>query len=304
MGAKTGISWTHSTWNFIRGCSLISEECVHCYAMIMAARFSQKGGPYEGIATRNKGGKPMWTGKIGFYEDKLRVPVSWQKPRLIFVNSMSDLFHENLEVEYIRRGLDVMAEADWHIYQVLTKRASRMADVMSEMVLTNGRHLGKDPLPNVWFGTSVGLEKTAHRIADLARTPAAIRFVSGEPLIGHVDWRKHLRVNGKNAADWVIFGGESQTGSRDLPVDSLREGIAVCKEYGIAAYNKQMGDNYARAHKLKDQSGSDIDEWEPEFRVQNFPIDVDKALEWDGKSRKKTKGKKPTSLPLDIFETA
>jgi protein gp37 len=301
MGAKTGISWTHSTWNFIRGCSLISEECIHCYAMIMAARFCKYGEPYYGLAGRNKGGKPMWTGKIGFFEDKLAIPLSWRKPRLIFVNSMSDLFHEALDVQYIRRGFEVMAQADWHIYQVLTKRAQRMFEVMSEMVLSNGRHLGKDPLPNVWLGTSVGLEKTTDRIHWLAKTPAAIRFVSGEPLIGHVDWRKHLRIDGKNSADWVIFGGESQTNCRRIPLDNLRDGLAVCGEYGIAPYVKQLGTIWAREHDANSPSGEDVNEWPPEFRMQTFPIDVAKALT-PKTPPKKRKRNEPVSL--DIFETA
>ena len=138
MGSKTGISWTDSTWNFIRGCSLVSEECVNCYAMIQSARFcSEPHMPYYGITTRNKGGKPMWTGKIGFYEHMLNKPLSWQEPRLIFVNSMSDLFHEDLPVDQIRRGFDVMERAYWHHYQILTKRAKRMKEVMSSLVLSS-----------------------------------------------------------------------------------------------------------------------------------------------------------------------
>ena len=288
MGDKTGISWTNATWNFIRGCSLVSEECVNCYAMIQSARFCKEGEPYYQITTRNKGGKPMWTGKIGFYEHMLNKPLSWQRPRLIFVNSMSDLFHEDLSVDHIRRGFDVMEQAYWHHYQILTKRAERMAEVMSSLVLSSGRHLGKDPLPNVWFGTSVGLEKTAIRIAWLCRTPAKIRFVSAEPLIGNIDWYRHLVFDSEITPNWVIFGGESQTNCRPLELDWIREGIKACRKLGIAPYVKQLGTIWAKSVGSKDSHGGIMEEWPEDLRVQEYPIDITAALAWDGTKHKKT----------------
>ena len=130
MSVNTGIEWTDSTWNPIRGCSLVSEGCRNCYAMGVAARFSGPGQAYEGLARRRSNGEPQWTGKVAVVEKHMLDPLRWRGSRRIFVNSMSDLFHENVTDETIDRVFAVMALAPWHTFQVLTKRPRRMRDYM------------------------------------------------------------------------------------------------------------------------------------------------------------------------------
>lgn len=221
-----GISWTEQTWNPIRGCSRVSEGCRNCYAETMAARFSGPGQPYEGLAKSTPSG-PRWTGKVMLVEDHLADPLKWTRPRLVFVNSMSDLFHEALTNEQIAAVFGVMAAAPRHTFQVLTKRAKRMrewfawleatarqivnvfpddpvawrrAHLLSAAGLRTGALSKKPisaavisaqpwPLPNVWLGVSVEDQASAdERIPYLLETPAAVRWVSYEPALGPVDF--------------------------------------------------------------------------------------------------------------------
>jgi protein gp37 len=207
MADKTGIAWTDATWNPIRGCSRVSEGCRNCYAETVAARFSDEGAPYHGFAERGRPGS-KWTGKVELIPNMLDQPLRWKKPRRIFVNSMSDLFHDALPDEAIDRIFAVMALATWHTFQVLTKRPERMRDYCK----TLGRHHESDRvslaakqintktgfcytlgtcgwhLPNVWLGVSVEDQGAANeRIPILLDTPAAKRFISAEPLLGPMD---------------------------------------------------------------------------------------------------------------------
>ncbi|MDE2342737.1 MAG: phage Gp37/Gp68 family protein [Betaproteobacteria bacterium] len=205
MADKTGIEWTNATWNPLRGCSRVSEGCRHCYAEKIAARFSGPGMPYEGLAKR-VGGEPRWTGTVRLVESALDQPLRWTKPRIIFVNSMSDLFHEKVSDEWIDSIFAVMALAPQHTFQILTKRPERMVKYMK--VHERGSYIASSalsrvpgnkmesrpawnmswPLPNVWLGVSVEDQKTAdERIPLLLATPAAKRFISAEPLLGKVD---------------------------------------------------------------------------------------------------------------------
>src|SRR5581483_3703572 len=223
---KTAIEWTDSTWNPIRGCSRVSEGCRNCYAEKVAYRFSGPGQPYEGLVRINASGerKPEWNGQVQFVEKHLLDPLKWKgKPLFskslgkrvgyasglrIFVNSMSDLFHENVPDEWIDRIFAVMALCPQHIFQVLTKRPQRMLEYLSSLDFEQDRHpwgkaatsLGVSPcaesmiedaafpLPNVWLGVSVEDQKAAdERIPLLLQTPAAVRFISAEPLLGQVD---------------------------------------------------------------------------------------------------------------------
>lgn len=211
MGDKTGISWTNASWNPLRGCTRVSEGCKNCYAETVAGRFSGPGLPYEGL-TKLVGGERRWTGKVNFVESALDQPLRWSKPRKIFVNSMSDLFHESVPDEWIDRIFAIMAAAYWHDFQVLTKRADRMAayfadeqavaqrwiDASFKMVGTMKplKQVGWSwaqegmpwPLPNVWLGVSVENQAAAdERIPLLLQTPAAKRFISAEPLLGPLD---------------------------------------------------------------------------------------------------------------------
>jgi protein gp37 len=204
-----GISWTDDTWNPVRGCSLVSAGCKHCYAMKVAYRFSGPGMPYEGLAEMGPKGA-RWTGKVRLVPEHLADPLRWKKPRRIFVNSMSDLFHEGLSFEEIAAVFGVMAACPQHTFQVLTKRPERAAqffrwasngDATVESIgriaaaisgldlcdLSDGQPW---PLPIVWLGVSAEDQKTAdERIPHLLATPAAFRFVSYEPALGPVDFR-------------------------------------------------------------------------------------------------------------------
>lgn len=219
--ATSKIEWTDLTWNPVRGCTRISPGCINCYAERMAARFSGPGAPFDGFAIMGQSG-PRWTGRVKLDERKLLDPLYWRKPRRVFVNSMSDLFHESLSDEAIWRVFAVMAATPHITYQILTKRAERM-----RYWLTNGcatswsqglarsieQFIGPGPpprwpLPNVWLGVSCEDQQRAdERIPHLIQTPAAMRFVSLEPLIEAVDVRRYL--TGAIHLDWVIVGGES-----------------------------------------------------------------------------------------------
>ena len=226
----TNIEWTDATWNPIRGCSRVSAGCENCYAERVAARFSGPGMPYEGLATMGESG-PRWTRQVALVRSKLDVPLRWRKPRRIFVNSMSDLFHEGLADEQIAAVFGIMAAAPQHTFQVLTKRAermykwfvwacSRMATPTALMQQNAADALAGDlvgeerdallqrsgilktspvttpwPLPNVWLGVSAEDQGSAiARIPHLLKTPASIRFVSYEPALGPVSFMRYLRA--------------------------------------------------------------------------------------------------------------
>lgn len=217
MGDKTGISWTESTWNPIRGRVRVSEGCRHCYAEIVAARFSGEGQPYEGLAkwVDRPGGKreARWTGKAMLVEGQLQQPLRWGRPRMVFVNSTSDLFFEAIEQDWTDRIYAVMALAEKHTFQVLTKRPERMRAYLQDpnmparvlslapYVMVDKRNVPaqlarleerlKAPLPNVWWGVSAEDQKAANeRVPYLLTTPAAVRFVSYEPAIGPIDFTR------------------------------------------------------------------------------------------------------------------
>lgn len=214
---KTKIEWTNDVWNPIRGCTRVSEGCRFCYAEAVAARFSGPSMPYEGLARMTKSG-PRWTGKLKFVEKHLNDPLRWRKPRRIFVNSMSDLFHEKVPDHWIDRIWAVMLisalhEKQYgHTFQILTKRPERAAmyltdpDLISRLAIACGQLMedsdgwhdaiiayGKPTHPSIWLGVSVEDQKTAdQRIPLLLQSPAAVRFVSYEPALGPVDFRHYM----------------------------------------------------------------------------------------------------------------
>lgn len=202
--AETSIEWCDAVWNPVRGCSMVSAGCERCYAMKQAHRFNGKGQPYEGL-TVNRGDGPKWTGEVRCVPEKLGEPLTWKKPRRVFVNSMSDLFHEDVPDEFIDQVFAVMAIARHHTFQILTKRPERMAEYMSprnkvEDIYAHWHSFSGGPqevdawpLPNVWLGTSVENQATAdERIPHLLKCPAAVRFLSVEPLLEAVNIRGHL----------------------------------------------------------------------------------------------------------------
>jgi protein gp37 len=233
MAEKSPIEWTDATWNPVVGCSIESAGCTNCYAMRMAARLEAMGvAKYAGL-TRKSGGRAKWTGKITCDEKALTVPERWAQPRKVFVNSMSDLFHPDVPAEFIRRVWDVMKGTPRHDYQLLTKRPQRMRELLSTDRF--------EVLPNVWLGTSVESQDAVHRVEDLRRTPAAVRFISFEPLIGRID-----SVDLSDIA-WAIVGGESGPAARPIEEDWVLQLQETCRSCGTAFFFKQWGGTNKKA---------------------------------------------------------
>lgn len=225
--AESQIEWTDSTWNPVAGCTVVSAGCTNCYAMGMARRLeAMHVGKYEGL-TRLSGERTVWNGIIREDRSALEIPLRWRKPRKIFVNSMSDLFHEGVSDTFILDVWKVMRETPQHNYQILTKRPERMARIVSDLV--------REVLPNVWLGTSIENADVIERIDHLRTVSAAIRFLSFEPLIGPVGL---IDLTGM---DWAIVGGESGRGARPIKEEWIDEIHDQCDTYGTAFFFKQWG---------------------------------------------------------------
>lgn len=249
MSSKSSIEWTDATWNPVRGCSRVSEGCRHCYAEIMAARFSGPGMWGEGFA-HMVGGDHRWTGKTELIESQMDLPLRWRDPRRIFVNSTSDLFHEGLSFPTIGRVVNQMRNAHWHTYQVLTKRAARVRQFAEWWTMET-----TDPLPrNLWLGVSVEDQNAAdERIPDLLATPARVRFLSCEPLLGPLDLTRWAhRFGGNNdkcdgpccetprgLLHWIIAGAESGHGARPCDQNWVRDIRDQCEAAGVSFFYKQ-----------------------------------------------------------------
>ncbi|MBY0431720.1 MAG: phage Gp37/Gp68 family protein, partial [Rhodospirillales bacterium] len=229
MGDKTGIEWTQATWNPMVGCSIMSSGCARCYAMREAHRLAHRLGidKYAGTTEETKAG-PIWNGTVRLHQPHLDQPLRWKRPRRIFVNSMSDLFHEALSDENIDKVFAVMALAHWHTFQVLTKRPERML-----RWFTKERHRSAVveygwPLPNVWIGVSVENQAAAdERIPFLLDTPAAVRWLSCEPLLGPV------RLDRVDEIEWVVCGGESGPRARPMHPAWARSLRDQCETAGV-----------------------------------------------------------------------
>ncbi len=237
--AETQIEWTDATWNPVAGCSIISPGCKNCYAMKMASRLaSMDVEKYRGL-TRSVRKRVVWNGVVREDPASLQIPLNWKKPRKIFVNSMSDLFHEAVSDAFVEKVWSVMQQTPRHHYQILTKRPDRMARFVSAR---------QGPiLSNVWLGTSVEDKKVIDRIAELRSVPAAIRFVSFEPLIGSVG-KPDL-----SGIQWAIVGGESGQHARPVREEWIDEIYDLCDAYGVVFFFKQWGawgkDNQRRSKK-------------------------------------------------------
>jgi len=231
--AETSIEWTDATWNPVAGCTVITPGCSNCYAMRMAARLDAMGvEKYAGL-TRKSGDRYVWTGKVTLDERSLDAPLGWRKPRKIFVNSMSDLFHTDVPEEFIARVWSVMEQTPQHTYQILTKRPDRMNTVVSNLSLP--------VLPNAWLGTSVEDAAVLSRLDDLRRVPAALRFVSFEPLLGSVGSADLSGI------DWAIVGGESGPRARPMLEEWVDEIRLRCAVAGTAFFFKQWGGKNKKA---------------------------------------------------------
>jgi len=252
MSDGTKIEWTDATWNPIVGCSVVSPGCTNCYAMRLAGT-RMKTHPSRAGLTRDSKAGPVWTGEVRFMEQWLIQPLRWAKPRMIFVCAHADLFHEAVPDEWIDRIFAVMAMAPQHTFQVLTKRPERMREYLHSPVvidsIANAAHdidggIGAPilPLPNVWLGVSVENQAAAdERIPELLATPAAVRWISAEPLIGPVN----LAASSPNARslaedlDWVVAGCESGPGARPCDVEWLRYLRDQSKRAGVPFFLKQ-----------------------------------------------------------------
>ncbi|MGE3644522.1 MAG: DUF5131 family protein [Beijerinckiaceae bacterium] len=227
MTSQTEIEWTDATWNPTAGCTIISPGCTNCYAQRMAARLAAMGVEKYKNTTRKSGKRAVWSGKINIDDSALNWPLSVRKSKRIFVNSMSDLFHENISDQFVLNIWDVMEQADWHSFQVLTKRPERMRSMMKSGQLK--------ALKNVWLGTTVESSDFLYRIDALRDVAAAIRFISFEPLLSRISEPDLTGI------DWAIVGGESGPNARLVVTSWVEELRDSCLEQGVAFFFKQWG---------------------------------------------------------------
>ncbi|MEU1607238.1 DUF5131 family protein [Micromonospora matsumotoense] len=229
MADKSAIEWTEATWNPTTGCDRISAGCDNCYALSLAKRLKAMGS-----AKYQNDGDPRTSGPgfgVTLHEDALTIPTRWREPRTVFVNSMSDLFHARVPLDYVRRVFRVMADTPRHTYQVLTKRASRLARIADQL----------DWPPNVWMGVSVETEQELPRVDQLRTVPAAVRFISAEPLLGSLDGIDLTGIH------WLIAGGESGQGARPVDPAWVRGLRDECAKAGTAFFFKQWGGRTPKA---------------------------------------------------------
>lgn len=214
MASNSQIEWTDSTWNPVTGCTKVSSGCKHCYAERMAIRLSGMNQP------RYRNGF-----RVTLQPDLIALPLQWQRPRVIFVNSMSDLFHEDVPEVFIAEIFDTMVAAHWHIFQVLTKRAGRLAEIAARL-----------PWPiNLWMGVSIESPRYLNRVERLREVPATVRFLSLEPLLARIPLLPLTNI------DWVIAGGESGPRARPMELDWVREIRERCVGSGVPFFFKQWG---------------------------------------------------------------
>ncbi|MEU8423803.1 phage Gp37/Gp68 family protein [Micromonospora sp. NPDC048835] len=229
MADKSAIEWTEATWNPTTGCDRISSGCDNCYAMTLAKRLKAMGS-----AKYQTDGDPRTSGPgfgVALHPDALDIPRRWRDPRTVFVNSMSDLFHARVPFSYVQQVFDVMRETPRHTFQVLTKRAARLAKVAHDL----------DWPPNVWMGVSVEDDSQRSRIDFLRKVPAAVRFISAEPLLGPLP---RLDLAGM---DWLIAGGESGQGCRPMKGSWVADLRDQCDRAGAAFFFKQWGGRTPKA---------------------------------------------------------
>jgi len=214
MSLSTSIEWTDSTWNPVTGCTKISIGCANCYAERMALRLKAAGNPSYANGF-----------SVTMHEDMLDRPLKWKKPQTIFVNSMSDLFHEDIPTEFILRAFDVMRRADWHCFQILTKRSERMLELSPKL----------PHMLHIWLGVTVEAQDYTFRIDHLRRTGANVKFLSLEPLLGPIS---SLNLAG---IDWVIVGGESGPRARPIKESWVVDIRSQCQEAKVPFFFKQWG---------------------------------------------------------------
>lgn len=285
MSTNTAIEWTHragtipATWNPTSGCDRISAGCDNCYALTMAKRLKAMG-----QAKYQTDGDPRTSGPgfgIAEHLDAVHEPRRWVKPRTVFVNSMSDLFHEGISEGFIGSVWDTMAATPRHTYQILTKRPARARTILNRWARDEWTFRRADsmwcgplagPLGNVWLGTSIESAEHVVRAHHLRNTPAAVRFVSAEPLLGP------LRGLDLTGIDWLIIGGESGSGARGVDLGWFRELIDMADASGTAVFVKQLGSAWAsnwyvggQPVSRADKKGGDWSFWPNDLRIREYP---------------------------------
>lgn len=320
MGDKSKIEWTHASWNPIVGCEKVSPGCKYCYAIRDAHRMAGNPNPkifsiYEGLTVLN--GVPNWTGAVRFIEERLTQPLRWKRPRRIFVNSMSDLFHKEIPVEIIARIFAVMAACPQHTFQILTKRAERLfllndpdfkRMVFNEAGEFTHAYDGDWPLPNVWLGVSCENQPTAdERIPCLLGAQAAVRWLSLEPLLGRIDLTEirlpsefsisiggsaHINClttsdddhfyNRHKAIDWVVVGGESGREARPMREDWVIQLRDQCVAASVPFFFKQWGRYVPRTHQEANDAFDSDSVWvSPSGEVEGTTFLIGDLCLWD-----------------------
>lgn len=233
MAGSSEIEWTDVTWNPVAGCTMASDGCTNCYAMRMAARLQAMGHAKYSGTTRKSGGRSVWTGRVNLDESSLSAPLEWRKPKRIFVNSMSDLFHAAVPNQFIQRVWRVMGDCPQHHFQILTKRPDRMAEMFKSGAIQSCQ--------NVWVGTSVESDEVASRVKELKKIKDSTLFVSFEPLIARVS---NVDLRGVH---WAIVGGESGPKSRPMEEEWVERLYEICRRDDVAFFFKQWGGRNKKA---------------------------------------------------------
>ena len=308
---KTSIEWADSVWNPFVGCTRVSAGCQKCYAERFTARFAGiPGHKFEGVSKNTPQG-PRWTGKVSLAEKDIDQPLHWKKPRRIFVNSISDTFHDMVPLEWLDRIFAIMAKAPQHTFLVLTKRPHYMRDYMRSRYHFPQTAPQIKPPKNIWLGTSVENQAAAdERIPFLLSTQAAVRWISAEPLLGPINLEHYLCGKGFPVTDdlhdapdgakigcyervgmcWeprlpglqlCVVGGESGPGARPCDIGWIRSVRDQCKAAGVACFVKQLGKNcvttpsqvngFRNRWKFKAPKGGDISEFPEDLRVREIP---------------------------------
>ena len=296
MSDKSGIAWTNSTWNPVTGCTKVSAGCKHCYAERDWTRLgvNPKAADYFGRAFTD----------VQTHAHRLDQPLRWRRPRRIFVNSMSDLFHDRVPDLFIDQVLAIMMLSPQHTFQVLTKRPERMRAYLADpwlydRVLEAANNIRRahpkirlDEVPvdnpttgfarHIWWGVSVENQETADaRLPILLETPAAVRWVSLEPLLGPVDLEKGLGPNPTAKIAWVVCGGESGPGARVFRVEWAREILRQCRAADVPFFMKQMGAAFNDGRftlRLRHRAGADPGEWPEDLRVREYPRQMNDTM--------------------------
>jgi protein gp37 len=296
MGDHSAIEWCDASWNPVTGCSKVSPGCAHCYAERLAPKVFA--GQLRPLPVNHASDLPHYRRReftdVECHEDRLDQPLRWKRPRRIFVNSMSDLFHEDVPDEFLHRVYHTMEAARWHTFQILTKRAARMRDYLAwRYGPDDDAPRGRLPSRHIWHGVSVENQKFVdERIPLLLETLSAVRFISAEPLLDEVDLTPHLEgdtLAAPGAAgfrkgprlDWVIVGGESGPGARPFDLAWARSIVEQCQDAGVPVFVKQLGahafegepenDGCGPQYFTKDRKGGDITEWPHDLQVRQFP---------------------------------